>query len=562
MTKTALPAAKQLFRNQNIQVFSLLWALTFIIYLPAAKAGWVIDVAGWLYNIRNLSFWNYINNTQSELPSLYQFTQFVTYLFYKLFNANPYAWHTLMVTLHAINAYLVYRLCNDLFSDSGIKNARNIALLGVGLYTICPHISEVIVWEASFHYLQGFLFILLIMRWVQLFMHLPRTKLAWWAGIAFFCSSYALEIFYLTPWFVLTLALYYRYVLNYSQAVFKRTLLLFFLPMLLLFGAQLLVLQLVYGGHFAHIDANVMQPFSSYICKPPRYLFHVLLLGRYFPQPVRKAVYDSVGSNAGLIIFYNIFVLIWCAIISRFPRMSATGKASVLMLVWIMICLVILMPLAFPTLLLMFYDRYTYFLDAFTYMLIALLISYISRKWLRAALLGAYAAINLYFTITVNIYWKQSAYINNRLMKDLPNPGDKIMILLNFPENLNGVPMIGAQSDHKFKVMRELFVDKSYKGKIYDGASFNMLTKNDGAHVFLVNDSLMRVTLNQWGTWWWYAGHGAASYENEDYKLEMKDIGHWFEVKLKHPIGDYMLLYQAGDQWKIVDTSKKMEEQY
>src|ERR1035437_3167090 len=94
--------------NKNVWICSMLWLFTFILYLPAAKAGWVIDSAGWLYNIRNLKFWDYINNSQSGIPSLYQFTQFATYVFYKAFNANPYAWLTLQVTIHAANSFLLF----------------------------------------------------------------------------------------------------------------------------------------------------------------------------------------------------------------------------------------------------------------------------------------------------------------------------------------------------------------------------------------------------------------------------------------------------------------------
>jgi hypothetical protein len=72
----------------------------------------------------------------------------------------------------------------------------------------------------------------------------------------------------------------------------------------------------------------------------------------------------------------------------------------------------------------------------------------------------------------------------------------------------------------------------------------------------------VRVLLNQWGTWWWYQGQGGISYENEDYKLDMADMGHWYLLRLKHPPEKYLLLYQQGDQWKIVNMKKKGEEQY
>jgi rod shape-determining protein MreD len=555
----ALPLRKTLFTRA--WPLLMLWILTFIIYLPAAKAGWVIDSAGWLYNIRNLKFWNYINNSQSGIPSLYQFTQFATWIFYKAFNANPYAWHTLQVTMHAINSFLLFLVCKQLFFDSGAKNGQAIALWGAILYTVCPHISEVIVWEAAYHYLQGFLFILLILYWLQKFQHQPSKKYAWLAGIIFLCSTYSLEIFYLTPWFCLAFILYYRYVLDYDKTIFKKALLWFVVPQLVMFVMHLIVLMVVYS-HFAHIANNLFHPFSVYISRPPEYLFHVVFLGRFFSDATRKQVYDALISNAGLIIFYNIIVLIWCSLVSRYTKMGSKGRVGILLFVCIMISMVILMPLAFPEFAMVFYDRYTYFLDAFVYMLFAMLVSYIPVKVIRIVVLSAYALLNLYFTTIVNLNWKRSAYIDNRLLKEMPNPGNKTVVLLNIPQNMNGIPMIGAQRDGAFKKSYNLFVDKNLNNKIYEASAYNMTTKNDGAHVLVVNDTVLRVTLNQWGTWWWYEDYGGRSYENDDYRLIMRDPGHWFDIQLKHPSSDYELLFQQGDQWKVVNMKKMNEDQY
>ncbi len=549
-------------KKQGLWVFSMLWLLTFIVYLPTAKAGWVIDAAGWLYNIRHLSFWDYINNAQSRIPSLYQFTQFTTYVFYRLFNANPYAWHTLMVTLHAINAFLVYTICKRLFSDSGISNAKTIAIAGVVLYTICPHISEVIVWEASFHYLQGFLLILLILSQAQRFHYAQHAKYAVLAVALFTCSAFSLEVFYLTPWFILTLGLYYRFVLGYPASTFRRLLLYFFLPQLAVFGIQLLLLRMEYGAHFAHIAENVVQPLSSYLSKPPKYVFHILFFGRYFSSGTREKVYHICESVAGMAVFYGAVAIIVGYATLKFREFTATSKAAILLFLWMAISLFILLPLAFPHILLMFYDRYTYLLDAFTYMLLALLASNINSKYVRYALLVGYGCINLYFTIKVNLYWKHSTYIDNRLLRELPNPGNKTVILLNIPENMHGIAMIGAQPDDEYKGMRELFVGKTIPNKIWDAASYNMLTPDDGANVTVKNDSTIVVTLNQWGTWWWYEGHGAKTYATVDYKLNLTDPGHNYELVLKRPADSFLLLYSVGSIWKTVDMGKKGVEQY
>ncbi len=549
------------FLSRNVVVFSVLWLITFVLYLPAAKAGWVIDSAGWLHNIRTLGFWDYINNAQSGIPSLYQFTQLTTYIFYKAFRANPYAWHVLMITMHVTNAFLFFIICRQLFDDSGMKKGGGMAFAAVVLYTVCPHISEVIVWEAAFHYLQGFLLILLILYWVQKFQQKQQKKYVLLAGIVYFCSSYSLEIFYLTPWFVLALAAYYRLALGYEKQVFKRTLTGFFLPQLVIFVLHIIVLRIWYHGQLAHIGEHTWQPFSVYICKAPRYIFHVLFFGRFFPQDVRMQVYQVIGSIPGLIIFYNVFVLICFGLVSGMGMLSPKGRASVLLFVWIMMSVVIIMPLEFPVIQLVVYDRYTYFLDAFIYMLLVLLISYIPAKIIRICLLILFGLGNVYFTMRENLIWKHATYVDNRLLQEFPDPGDKTVVLLNLPQNMEGVPMIGAEADGQFKMMYELFAGKKLPNKIYDAAAFNMLSQIDGAHAKVVNDSTVKVILNQWGTWWWYESMGCRNYDNEDYKLEMMKDGNSFQLTLKHPASKYLLLYSIAGQWRTVDWNNK-EDQY
>ena len=122
--------------------------------------------------------------------------------------------------------------------------------------------------------------------------------------------------------------------------------------------------------------------------------------------------------------------------------------------------------------------------------------------------------------------------------------------------------MIGAQPDGEYKALREVYTGIVDKNTIYDAASYNMVRDHDGAHVTVSNDSVIHVTLNQWGTWWWYEGHGAKSYENKDYKINMIDPGHWYELTLKRPASQYLLLYEIGDQWKVVDMGKRNVDQW
>ncbi len=126
---------------------------------------------------------------------------------------------------------------------------------------------------------------------------------------------------------------------------------------------------------------------------------------------------------------------------------------------------------------------------------------------------------------------------------------------------MNGAPMIGAQPEGIFKGMMEVYSGKIIPNNIYDVASYNMVADYNGAHITVKNDSVITVVLNHPGTWWWYEGHGAKSYETPDYKVDFKTVGQRYDLTLRHPASQYLLLYSVGDVWKTVDMNSKNVQQ-
>ena len=126
------------------------------------------------------------------------------------------------------------------------------------------------------------------------------------------------------------------------------------------------------------------------------------------------------------------------------------------------------------------------------------------------------------------------------------------MIMLSLPYCYKGVPMINAFPYSNFQRTHNMLEAPPITEKVYDAAAFNMASPNDGSEVEVVNDSTVKVTLLQWGTWWWYKDFGGYSYETPDYRLDMRDQGHWYEIILKRPMNEYQLLYQVGNSWKEV----------
>ena len=553
--------------SKKYVLFIFLWLLLFALYFPAAKAGFVADFTGWLEQLRFHTFREHINRTNFHGRSLYQFTQFNTWFFYKLLGVSEWGWHLLFLTIHVFNAMLLYNLISGIMQDSGIKDNREIAFAGVVLFSVSPYISETIVWESSFHFLQGLLLILLILNHVRKFITTNKRKYALYAGIVYCLSTFSLEVFYITPWLVLMLALYYRYVVTDGQKLLKQTLLLFFLPELLLFMLHLILFRLIYGSWVAHIATDVVTttPIDG-MGKPIKYLFHLLFLGRFFSEETKQIVYQVCDSIKCIIIFYSLLAVLCIIMMVRFRKMANKWKLFCLLFFWMLTALAIITPLWFGNMLLVIYDRYTYFADAFFYMLVTLLISFITIKFLKISLFIICVAINMRFTIKANRYWGKSARIIYSLLHKVPTNESRTIILLNIPQCMRGIPMIGAEKNSEFKLMHDLLIpDNTIKPTLYDAMAYNMITPDDGVHTRVLNDSTVRVVLNQWGTWWWFESKGGYDYENMDYKIHLNDGGNTglcYEITLKKPSGNYLLLFQSGENWKTVDMNNLQFDQY
>ncbi|MGN6566372.1 MAG: hypothetical protein ACTHJ0_00390 [Flavipsychrobacter sp.] len=549
--------------QKSLILFSLLWILLFLLYLPAAGSGRVGDFPGWLYQLRSESFIDYVNRTHSGIRGLYHFTQVCTYFFYLLFGVHAWPWHLLHITLQALNSFLLFSISRRLLADAGLQHAERIAYGGTILYCISPGIAEVVVWESAYHYLQGFLFMLLILRWLQLFQHSQRRRYIWLAGVLFFLSTFTLEVFYITPFLSLALVMYYRFALGYDKNVFKKSLKFFFLPQLLLFVLYWLLLSLRYGNiDFAHVgNAAVNDPLAN-MAKIAKLLFHILFFGRFFSGHIREKVYAICDSKAAVLAVLLLIGILLLIILLRIRKMSPRARVASLLFVWMLMALALVTPMWFPDILLVIYDRYTYFTGGFLFILLAVLLSFIPYKAIRVSLFCLYALINLFFAHRLIKYWHQSANVVDSLVNNFPAARNKTVIMLSLPECLNGVQMIGSRDEGEYKLMHDMLLPDKIANTVYDGLSFNMLTAEDGTHVKVINDSTVDVILNQWGTWWWYGGLGGHSYETPDYKLDLKDPGHWYELTLKHPADRYLLLFEVGDQWKKVNWAQKNMDQY
>lgn len=544
--------------------FLVVWLSVFVVYLPAARAGFVSDYLGWLLHIKSHNFIDFVNRSGNPEKSFYQVTQVFTWLFYQVLGTHAWLWHLLFITLQSVNALLFYLLLFGVFTHTGIRQAKYIAAASAMLFSICPHISEVIVWEPSYHYLQGFAFILAILLLTVHYLQTPRLIFALAALLIFFISTFSLEVFYLSPGFIGILLFYYRYALQWPKANCKKAFYILFLPSVLLLILYFLRLHSSYGSFIAHVDsATEAQPISASLGKPAKYLLRAVLLARFWPDAARIMAYDFSDSLSGILLFYSLLVVSLSALLWRLKKLNPLGKAFALLYAFSLLSLTIIVPLWFQDSGIVVNDRHAYIMYAFTCSTIVLaLCNPRMGKW-GLILLLAYTCLNIRYTIRVNRYWMKSEHLIHQLLFTFPKPEHKITLLLNPPQNMLGVPMIGAMDEGATAIMLQLFRPGflNVEDTVLDIAAMNITKPDDGVHVKVISDSELVVTANQWGTWWFYNGCGCSSRQNNWYGLQIGD-GHMYTLTLHRPATQFQILFQTAGQWKKVDWNNKLAEQY
>lgn len=548
------------FLEKPLVVFTGFWLIALALYLPAAKAGMVGDLPYYVDTYRHSTFWEFINI--KDATALYHTAALNLYIILKLFGTDPWGWYIVYVTLHAINGLLIFLFFSRLLQRSGVQNAKMLSLAASCLFIVCPHASEPVVWEPCAHYLMTICITFLVLICVQKFQETQKIWYAVVSALLFLYTSFSHEFFYLIPWFTLLLIFYYRIELGYDKVVFRKSLAYLFAPLLLLFFLHLVLLHIFKHTYISHFGKLDKMPLAAYLSKPLKYFFHTIFLGRFFSHEFRTAVYSLCESTLAMMIFYLSFGCFWGYVLFRTRQVSGKLKTLAFTTAAMMMIFLFLSPVYFPDTMLVCYDRYTYLSLAFALLTVVLIINLIPWAPGRAILLAGYLFVNIFYTIRVNMSWKQSAYTVNRLLNEFPEPGSKTILLLNLPDDLNGTPMIAAEDDGRFKMMKNTLTAHPLNNKVHDVIAYKLSTINDGAHVMVVNDSTVDVMLNQPGGWWIRGMLGARDYENEDYKVHIIDPGRAYELNLKQPAAQFILLYETNSHWSVVDWNKKNVDQY
>jgi hypothetical protein len=550
--------------HQPMYTFLLCLMLCSILYLPSYKGVFGADFTTFIEVHGKLSFWQYLMLTPS---SLYQGVNLVHYIAIALFGLNPIPWFLFFMSLHALNGvqlfYLFRRYLNMLGWES--KTSLTIASGGAALWLLGPLAVEVAVWKACSHYLVSLALFFLILSFLLRYIESGKIKYIYSLLITYVISTVFLEYFYITPIYVLffTAALVYAraYPAQLIFLIIKKAI----LPMALIFVAYYAVFYAVSGNMLARIgEGEVPRSWTGYFYKLMKYVVHIFALEYFYPEKLKHAIYRIIENTYTLTIFIAGLLLLSFAAVRGYWTWSLRAKSLFVFLVLSLASCTLTLPMWFYDMFSYQGSRYFYFPSVFFYMLFSIFLLSLSRRFrLSAALFCVFLLVNVVATFKLSINAGYAGHIFNKILYDYKWEKEPQVFLLSLPIFFRGVPVIDALREQHFAEHLRAFRKDTISGEIYDVSAFNMNGRWDGANVTVFDSLTFKVSLNQYGSWWWFESVGGKDYETDLYKVTYLENGFSYLLQFKEmPHPNAKFLYLIGSQWKEVDRSKLHEAQW
>jgi hypothetical protein len=194
-------------------------------------------------------------------------------------------------------------------------------------------------------------------------------------------------------------------------------------------------------------------------------------------------------------------------------------------------------------------DRYCTVPLIFSSLIIAYLIFFIFKNSkLKLLILGIIIILQAGTLFYYNYLWSKS-YSLMKLIENYKFEENINYYWLNLPESYQGAYMYkGGYGENTF-IVRLKLKNKDRNLKFSTIAGMNMNSIQDKVIVEKLNSESIKVTLGQWGNWFWVGENGANDYKNKIYSVDFDDINHSYILKLNSDLNlnnNRLIFYDSG----------------
>ncbi|MEO6168523.1 MAG: hypothetical protein ABIO46_13340 [Chitinophagales bacterium] len=534
-------------KQNNFLVFVYFTVLVLAFYFPTRQAGFVTDFCGWQEKFDQGSYLDIF--TTFGWHANQQVAAFFFFSVYKIFGTNGWGWYLVFSLLHGANGWLAYRLFNRLLEKYTVRPAQLIALTGSVLFLLSPYNAEVLVWRVCIHYLLATFFMLLLLLRSISFLETGHTKYLWQVHGLFLLSLFTLEIALATPALSFIIAVIWMMDSTSLKISYKRLTLLLapqFVLIVFFFVLNKFLLN-EWVGHYGaavHLNINFVDIASKYF----KYLLKYLLFFRFWDYSFQMKIFSFIESTVFLYVMYGVLVAAFLFGIVSFRKIKVQLKLISMSALLFFAALTPVITLYMVTLLYGENDRYGYLAAVFFWMMMALLFSLLPKKFFYG-IAAATVVITVFFLLKINGWWAENDRIYKSLLNDFRWYDKEEVVVLNIPDNYRGLYMFRIYNEPSgLKEGLALIRKKPFMGDMHEVTQYNMMTPTDAVSVKADSLHQLKVTLSQWGNWWWWEGRGNADFDNVHYKVRFNGITYQLQFKSLKP--NHAIIYQVGDRWK------------
>lgn len=522
--------------------------IAFAIYTPTIGSGFVYDFLGWQKEYENGSFADIIHcfgyNGNHQLLHL------VFYSFYKIFHIAGLPWFILFTSLHALNAWLFYKLLCNINTDWNLRAQHGLMIGIASLFLVNPYAIEPVVWKVCVHYLLSFLSVVSIFLLQRSYINENKKANLLWSFLIYGCSLFLLELSFVTP---LVLTVYFTAMaltIPSSSPKLKRMLQMVAGFWGLLIGYIILnkLTLHTWVGHYGeehHLKFDIISVYSTEL----KYMIKRVFFARFYSFKVKGVLFDQILSNPLLV--FSLLVATLSLLVYYLIQLKRWRPGLHVFVFGLAGCLIFTLPVAniyFYHLHVGMNDRYDYIPLLFLFISFLGLLSLIPYRASLAFIL-IFGIISLFFTWRVNQYWKASTKMVTSLRDSFKWHDRSPVFILNSPDNFKGIVMTSIINEPSgIHEIIDYQTKKSFEGEMFDIFQINVNSLDEGVTVEQTGPMQLKVRPKQWGNWWHRNGIGAGNYENEYYKAELLDYP--YQITFKQLPANSVILYQDGLEWK------------
>ncbi|HUR31166.1 MAG TPA: hypothetical protein VMZ69_07015, partial [Saprospiraceae bacterium] len=235
-------------------VFFIFLGISLISFIPSIGSGFVFDFPGWQNAYAKGNFGDILNCFGYN--GNHQFLHLIFYSFYRIFDIQGVPWYLFFCFLHAINAFLIYRLILAFSRFWNIDISAILAFSGGLIFLLHPYNVEPVVWKVCVHYLMSLMAVLLLHILLIRFIQNNQRNALWLASLIYALSLFSLEISFVTP-LIVSFAVGITLIIGNKNKIVLQKGVLFAGCLWVLLAAYIFLNKITLGTFVGHHGENV-----------------------------------------------------------------------------------------------------------------------------------------------------------------------------------------------------------------------------------------------------------------------------------------------------------------